>query len=545
MKNGKLTVLVGHIKNRSDGFCGHIYDLLDKERFNVIGDFGDNFQKTTKEDDVDICLLIHGNRHVETHKKRFEYLDSICDNVWCIMASHINEYIIYDRNGYSGGSGLARNERTLDVDSVTSDLYEPLYEELYNKYVATGLSKYSQPDNHYDATEPYLLILGQVSGDSAIKCGSLYYDYISTMLTAIPILNEIGIKVIYKGHPKEQHFHGKIIADLIKSGIWENVEYNDEHSLKSLVSNCKAVVTLNSGSGFESLMYLKKVFTLGRADYNLGAINCSTVEDIKNIGIMMDEPVDEVYIKKFLYAYLSTTMKRCGRKTYNVLVDKLMGINDKEGLMSNDVRENMFIDSIMDVNVLKKPVLWRKSVMHSDPNGLFLEFGVLDGKSIRRISSYIEEFHGKEITVYGFDSFEGLPEAWVLSDDLTKKAGTFNRNGNLPKNTEPNIKYVSGFFQDSLEPWLEDHKDQDVSFLHIDSDLYSSAKYVLTTLNDKIKTGTIIVFDELIEFNPNGEYKNWKDGEWEAFNEWLVEFDRMCIPLYRTSRQQVAFQVTK
>ena len=38
--------------------------------------------------------------------------------------------------------------------------------------------------------------------------------------------------------------------------------------------------------------------------------------------------------------------------------------------------------------------------------GLFLEFGVAGGNSVRKIASRTE------IIVHGFDSFEGLPEAW-------------------------------------------------------------------------------------------------------------------------------------
>ena len=49
------------------------------------------------------------------------------------------------------------------------------------------------------------------------------------------------------------------------------------------------------------------------------------------------------------------------------------------------------------------------------------------------------------------------------------------------------------------------------SFLHIDSDLYSSARTVLFLLHEQIVSGTIIEFDEY--FN----YPNWKQHEYKAF----------------------------
>jgi hypothetical protein len=57
------------------------------------------------------------------------------------------------------------------------------------------------------------------------------------------------------------------------------------------------------------------------------------------------------------------------------------------------------------------------------PNTLWLEFGVANGTTINYISKFTTD------KVYGFDSFEGLPEKW--RDGFDK--GAFNENGNLPK----------------------------------------------------------------------------------------------------------------
>ena len=48
-------------------------------------------------------------------------------------------------------------------------------------------------------------------------------------------------------------------------------------------------------------------------------------------------------------------------------------------------------------------------------------------------------------TWYGFDSFEGLPEAWTLG----AKAGAFSIGGNLPP-VRGNVRLTKGFFEDTL-----------------------------------------------------------------------------------------------
>jgi hypothetical protein len=53
--------------------------------------------------------------------------------------------------------------------------------------------------------------------------------------------------------------------------------------------------------------------------------------------------------------------------------------------------------------------------------------------------------------------------------------------------------------------------------LHIDSDLYSSAKTIFKNLGHLIKSGTIIVFDEY--FN----YPGWERNEYKAFSEFIDE----------------------
>lgn len=135
-------------------------------------------------------------------------------------------------------------------------------------------------------------------------------------------------------------------------------------------------------------------------------------------------------------------------------------------------------------------------------DGLFLEFGVFKGETINYIASKIDQI------VYGFDSFEGLPEDWR---DTFKK-GAFKLE--KPPKVRKNVKLIKGLFEDTLPKFISEN-DANYSFIHVDCDLYSSTKTILENLNDKINEGTIIVFDEF--FN----HPNWKNGEYKAFFEFV------------------------
>lgn len=88
--------------------------------------------------------------------------------------------------------------------------------------------------------------------------------------------------------------------------------------------------------------------------------------------------------------------------------------------------------------------------------------------------------------------------------------------GELPKDMPNNVRFVKGWFDQTLPRFLEEHHEP-VAFLHIDSDLYSSAKTVLGLLKDRIVPGTVVLFDELLN------YPGWKNGEIKAFREFIAE----------------------
>jgi hypothetical protein len=169
--------------------------------------------------------------------------------------------------------------------------------------------------------------------------------------------------------------------------------------------------------------------------------------------------------------------------------------------------------------------------------GLNCEFGVHEGFTINRIAQYV----GNE-TVFGFDSFEGLPETWTLADHKTLEQGHFAVE-TLPE-VAANVQLVRGWFDASIPKWQEEHTDT-VKFIHIDCDLYSSAKTVLSLLNKQIVPGTVIVFDEFYYWARPTEYTNWAEHEYLALKEWISENNREIEILFRNNYFQCAIRIIK
>lgn len=147
-----------------------------------------------------------------------------------------------------------------------------------------------------------------------------------------------------------------------------------------------------------------------------------------------------------------------------------------------------------------------------------LEFGVAGGRSLKIIKDASQDAY----EYYGFDSFTGLPEDWVVTKDgtnsLVAKKENFDYNGQLPD--IPGVKFYKGFFNETLPEYLKVAKN--IAFLHMDADLYSSTKEVLLSLDEFIVPGTIIVFDEWV-YNHS---KYYDDHEAKAFFEWVAEKNR-------------------
>ncbi len=136
----------------------------------------------------------------------------------------------------------------------------------------------------------------------------------------------------------------------------------------------------------------------------------------------------------------------------------------------------------------------------------YLEFGVWKGESIKLWASYNININSR---FYGFDSFNGLPEVWEHGLGRTTDKNEFDLKGIIPNMVDSRISLIKGWFQNTLNQFLQTTNFVHPFVVHIDSDLYSSALYVLCSLNSMLKPGDIIIFDEYT--SPVNEYLAWEN----------------------------------
>ena len=165
------------------------------------------------------------------------------------------------------------------------------------------------------------------------------------------------------------------------------------------------------------------------------------------------------------------------------------------------------IENIPNINTYPLTYVFEHMKLKHKPDTLWLEFGVAEGRTINYISKFTTS------TVYGFDSFEGLPEMWRDGYDT----GAFTRHGQLPQ-VNSNVKLVKGWFNETLPEFIK-NQNKKVSFIHMDADLYSSTKCIFDVLKEYMDNDCVIVFDELVNYPGfDGE-----KGELKAFYEFITE----------------------
>jgi hypothetical protein len=171
--------------------------------------------------------------------------------------------------------------------------------------------------------------------------------------------------------------------------------------------------------------------------------------------------------------------------------------------------------------------LWRYSLSAiEDPSLNWCEFGVAEGETLDWFASRKPRTN----TLFAFDSFEGIPEPWLVYPAGHWKSRVYVSN-------RPDVVVVPGRFETSLTPQVI-HDVGTIGLLHIDCDLYSSTKAVFEGIGTLIQKGTVIIFDELYN------YFGWEEHEMKAWLEFAVAQQIEFEYLGRTSTCQVSVCVT-
>lgn len=178
-------------------------------------------------------------------------------------------------------------------------------------------------------------------------------------------------------------------------------------------------------------------------------------------------------------------------------------------------------------------LLWLREFFRTSniTKGYVLEFGILNGESMaetwRCLRQPLEH-------IYGFDSFEGLPESPISKESVQAfaplfTAGNYKSIGLLPVSQFlegsgiPKNKFtlIPGFFDKSLPNFSTSHltnvkSGQFPLMIHIDCDLYESAIPCFNFISPLVQTGTWLLLDDYLHFRGSPKF-----GVRRALDEWL------------------------
>lgn len=169
-------------------------------------------------------------------------------------------------------------------------------------------------------------------------------------------------------------------------------------------------------------------------------------------------------------------------------------------------------------------------------DGAYIEVGT----GVGRTTNFIAALNPIK-TISSFDSFDGLPIDWDRPD-VKISVGTFAyKDKNFFPPVLANVNIYKGLFADVLPIFQQEMlKSTPIAFLHVDSDIYESARDTFVALKNNIVPGTIIVFDEFYN------YENCENHEMKALQEFLKSSGYKAEYLaYNSNHEQIAIRIVK
>jgi len=224
-----------------------------------------------------------------------------------IQESTFSDYCSVDTKGFAGYADIASNFQKIDlqVQYVSNALLNANYRYLHNKYIKQNISKYKQDEIKFTHKGEYVFVALQVLTDVVADLADI--DGISLVETVANAYKNSNTKVIVKRHPYCNSISLQRMVEKLENA--ELIEQTNA-SIHSIIEGSRAVFTVNSGVGLESLMHLKPVVVSGGCDYAYGVYaQVKTTQELESIIEENNFSIDKHRILKFLYFYTKFYIK--------------------------------------------------------------------------------------------------------------------------------------------------------------------------------------------------------------------------------------------
>lgn len=197
-----------------------------------------------------------------------------------IQESVVSKHVSIDPNGFAGFSSLTKlTEQALEnyLETVSPKDINQSCQALLTLYLESNQSKYTQKST---ATSPlitgnYIFIPLQVQTDSVAALAQV--NGLELLEKAINDLEGTDYKIVVKRHPYCKSWK---VQQRLQQLSEQGLIVQSSASVHLLISRAAAVVTVNSGTGFEALVHNKPVYIFGKCDYGLAAHKLSPDETI-------------------------------------------------------------------------------------------------------------------------------------------------------------------------------------------------------------------------------------------------------------------------
>jgi O-methyltransferase len=161
--------------------------------------------------------------------------------------------------------------------------------------------------------------------------------------------------------------------------------------------------------------------------------------------------------------------------------------------------------------------------------GDYLEFGVFQGTSMICMWGLLKELELEHVRLFGFDSFEGMPDLARTDDGGHWKPGEFAAPYKLVKERlaeagvpERRAVLIKGWFSDTLnKETAASHGIAKAGVIMVDADLYTSSKQALDFCAPLIQQEAVLLMDDW--YANGGAFIERNMGQPRALKEFLAE----------------------
>lgn len=214
-------------------------------------------------------------------------------------------YYRLDMKGYAGFSSFA-DYKSLPIEAMAAPIGDVsrAWAEVQERIVLAKASKYEQSDQPVDLPDPgYIFFAMQMLDDTVATLA--WIPILDGLRMTVKEAERQGKKVVIKRHPMcKREDVSRALSSMRAS---PSVVITDA-SIHDLIPHADRVVTVNSGVGFEALLYGKPVITMGASEYGVVTTQCRSENDlVLALNSVMDVDIDA--IKRFVWLYLDKSVK--------------------------------------------------------------------------------------------------------------------------------------------------------------------------------------------------------------------------------------------